>query len=547
MNCAFEIPPLIYYAYLPIITLSIIAGIFIFFQDSKKSVNKNFFIFISIFILWAVNEFSQWFVSDIKINLFLGRLSIFIIFSILFFLFFVYAFVGKYLSFRKKILFFFPLIPVLIFSLSHYNLYIVREDNCTYDSGILYWYVYFLAFFYTFWSVIILYRSYRLKETSISIKRQIKFIIGAIIFLITWIVLSNRLYFYFETYSGGEADWIALVVPFGMLIFIGLVAYAITKYSLFHIKLLAAQALVVALIVGIGSQFFFIQNPTNLILNGVTLCLAIGFGYMLVKSVKIEVRRKEELENLSTQLSVANDKLHVLDKAKSEFISIASHQLRTPLTAIKGFVSLLLEGTYGQVPEAQKSALEKVYISNERLVQLVEDLLNISRIDAGRMEFDFQETQVEDMIQEVVNTLELSAKAKKLYLEWKKSETPMPKIKIDITKIKEVISNMVDNAIKYTPKGGVTVRVEAANSESRINKVLRVIVSDTGMGMDKDELEGIFEKFQRGKQSSHYHTDGTGLGMYVGKKIVAAHKGKIWAESPGKNQGSKFILELPVN
>ncbi|HUD09021.1 MAG TPA: HAMP domain-containing sensor histidine kinase, partial [Candidatus Saccharimonadales bacterium] len=126
----------------------------------------------------------------------------------------------------------------------------------------------------------------------------------------------------------------------------------------------------------------------------------------------------------------------------------------------------------------------------------------------------------------------------------------MPKLKIDITKIKEVISNMVDNSIKYTQKGGITVKLETNttwDTEHKEHKEsVRVIVSDTGIGMDAEEIGMIFEKFQRGKQVAHYHTDGTGLGMYIGKKIVAEHKGRIWAESDGKGMGSRFILELPV-
>jgi len=336
-----------------------------------------------------------------------------------------------------------------------------------------------------------------------------------------------------------------------MPIFIGFLAYLIVKYKAFNVKLIASQALVVGLIIGIGAQFFFIQNTTNQILTAITLAIAIIFGYQLVRSVKLEVQRKEELEKLSTLLAQANDKLHQLDRAKSEFISIASHQLRTPLTSIKGFGSLLLEGTYGQVPDTQRHALEKIYVSNERLIQLVEDLLNISRMEAGRMEFDFQEAQIEDLIQEAADTLELSAKAKSLYLHWQKPALALPKTKIDITKIKEVISNMIDNAIKYSQRGGVTVRAEKGSffdHEAREQKnVIRVTVSDTGIGMDKEELESIFNKFERGKQVSHYHTDGTGLGMYVGKKIVEAHHGRIWAESDGKGKGSRFILELPIS
>ena len=335
------------------------------------------------------------------------------------------------------------------------------------------------------------------------------------------------------------------------LIFVGFTTYAIIHYKWLNMKIITAEIFAIAIIGISASQIFLSTDTPQRTYNIVVFVILAFFAAYLVKNVMNEVRRKEDLQKLSDQLAIANSKLRQLDKAKSEFISIASHQLRTPLTAIKGFVSLLLEGTYGQVPETQKGALEKVYISNERLVQLVEDLLNISRIESGRMEFDFQEGQIEDLVTEAVNTLDLSAKAKGLYLEWKKPAQLAPKTKIDITKIKEVISNMIDNAIKYTQKGGVTVRMENGaffdHTTMERKHVLRVIVSDTGIGMEKEDIENIFDKFVRGKEISHYHTDGTGLGMFIAKKVTEAHQGKIWAESSGKGKGSRFILELPVS
>ena len=135
---------------------------------------------------------------------------------------------------------------------------------------------------------------------------------------------------------------------------------------------------------------------------------------MLVKSVQLEVKRKEQLQEITDKLAEANDQLRKLDNAKSEFISIASHQLRTPLTAVKGYVSLLLEGSYGQVPTKQNDVLNKVYQSNERLVTLVEDMLNLSRIESGRMEYDFKKTKVEDLLQEIFDTFIIRAKEKNL-------------------------------------------------------------------------------------------------------------------------------------
>jgi signal transduction histidine kinase len=476
------------------------------------------------------------------------------IFDILFFilaLYFVYAFIEKRdASMLQKIIVSILFLPIVILSSTRLNLVEFDAVNCNAIENNYYVnYTFFLEILFSAW--IIIFSILKYIKSDKYFRRQILLLsTGILLFLLSFFTSG----FIADKLSEAGYSWSFQVEQyglFGMVVFMAFLAYLIVRYKAFNIKLIATQALVVALVILIGSQFFFIQNTTNQILNLITLGLSLGFGYVLVRSVKLEVQRKEELESLSTQLAVANDKLHQLDKAKSEFISIASHQLRTPLTSIKGFGSLLLEGTYGEVPETQRNALEKIYISNERLIQLVEDLLNISRIEAGRMEFDFQEAQIEDLVDEAAKTLELSAKAKNLYLDWQKPVVLLPKVKIDITKIKEVISNMIDNAIKYTQKGGVNVKVEKntvwSSDHKTYHNFVRVVVSDTGIGMDHEEINMIFEKFQRGKQISHYHTDGTGLGMYIGKKIVAEHKGKIWAESDGKGKGSRFILELPVN
>jgi len=229
-----------------------------------------------------------------------------------------------------------------------------------------------------------------------------------------------------------------------------------------------------------------------------------------------------------------------LDNAKSDFISTASHQLRTPLTAIKGFVSLLLEGSYGEVETKQQDELKKNYDSNQKLIHLVDDLLNISRMETGRMDFAFVSGQLEDICQKVIDIYDSKAKEKGLYLEYVKSEIVLPEIMIDGDRLGEVISNMVDNAIKYTAKGGAKLKVEEKDGN------IRVVVSDTGMGVLDDEMPHLFTKFSRGKDTKRLNVKGIGLGLYVGKFVVEAHGGRIWAESEGENKGSRFILELPI-
>ena len=171
---------------------------------------------------------------------------------------------------------------------------------------------------------------------------------------------------------------------------------------------------------------------------------------------------------------------------------------------------------------------------------LIEDLLNTARIESGRMEFSFAETDIDALCREVVDSLMLKAEGSGLYLKYDTPEEPLPKLMIDGPKIREVISNLVDNAVKYTPEGGVTVRIEHEADH------VRVSVIDTGIGIPDTELPYLFAKFSRGKDLSRLNAGGTGLGLYVAKNMVEKNGGTIRAESDGEGKGSRFILELPV-
>lgn len=353
---------------------------------------------------------------------------------------------------------------------------------------------------------------------------------------ITNVLLPN----FIETQS--DFLFISRLGIYSGLILAGFMSYSVAKTSFLNMKVISAQLFSVAMVLVFFLQLFSLQTKSDLFFKVVFLFIVIYFSKMIVSSVKSEVQRKEELQLMSDKLAQANDQLRKLDNAKSEFISIASHQLRTPLTAIKGFISLMLEGSYGKMAPEQVDVLNKVYSSNERLVNLVEDLLNISRIESGRMEFQFDKWQIENICQEVIDTFVLKAKEHKLYLEYKKPNQPLPELIIDGVKVREVISNLVDNAIKYTleGKGGVTLKVEQRGES------IRVTVSDTGIGIPESELPYLFAKFSRGKDTSRLNTGGTGLGLYVGKTMIENNGGKIWAESDGQGLGSRFIIELPI-
>jgi len=250
---------------------------------------------------------------------------------------------------------------------------------------------------------------------------------------------------------------------------------------------------------------------------------------------KVNILEREK----STELEKAYEELKKLDKAKSEFVSIASHQLRTPLTAIKGYISMIREKIYGKPPEKMEKPLGNIYVSNERLIKLVNDLLNVSRIEAGRMEMKLEKLSLEEIITSVVEELKNAVKEKNIYLKWEKPKKPLPKISVDRDKIRQVITNVIDNAIRYTEKGGVTIKIQKPESK------IQIIVSDTGVGLARYELSKMFESFSRGAAGTRLYTEGVGLGLYVARKFVGMHNGKIWAESKGKDKGSIFYIELP--
>ena len=268
--------------------------------------------------------------------------------------------------------------------------------------------------------------------------------------------------------------------------------------------------------------------------------IALENATLYEKVKRFNIKLKKEVEKATEELVKANEQLKQLDQAKSDFISIASHQLRTPLTVVKGYVSMILERNFGEVGEKQVGPLEKVYESNERLIQLVENLLNVSRIESGRLQFSFKEYQLEDMVDSVVEELSSYAKKKNLNLVWNRPASPLPKVYIDEEKVRQVVMNLTDNSIKYTQKGTVSVSLKQVGDD------LQFCVSDSGMGILASDLPNLFKKFSRGTGTSLVHTEGTGLGLYVARQMIEAHKGKTWAESEGEYKGSKFFFTLPI-
>jgi len=247
---------------------------------------------------------------------------------------------------------------------------------------------------------------------------------------------------------------------------------------------------------------------------------------------------QEKIGNLVILHDVSREKR--IEKMKTEFVSVAAHQLRTPLSAIKWTLKMLLDEDLGKITEEQREFISKTYKSNERMILLINDLLNVSRIEEGRYLYKPTLNDIAPIIQFVVNNSKPQADRKKIKVQFKKTRKKVPKLLLDVEKIKLAIQNLVDNAIKYTPvKGTVTASLDVKNSD------VIVAVQDNGVGIPKDQQERVFSKFFRGKNVIQMETDGSGLGLFIVQNVVQAHGGKIWFESQ-KGKGTTFYFSIPV-
>ncbi|GAF67398.1 unnamed protein product [marine sediment metagenome] len=183
--------------------------------------------------------------------------------------------------------------------------------------------------------------------------------------------------------------------------------------------------------------------------------------------------------------------------------------------------------------------INNVYDSNERLIRLVNDLLSVSRIEAGKLELSLNKTRIEDTLISIIEELQNEAKLKNIELKWDKPKKPISKILIDEEKVRQIFLNLIDNAIKYTKKGSVTTKIKEFPSK------IQITITDTGEGISKAEMDKIFKSFSRGSAGNKSYVEGVGLGLYIARQFTDMHKGKIWAVSKGKGKGTTFYVELP--
>lgn len=230
-----------------------------------------------------------------------------------------------------------------------------------------------------------------------------------------------------------------------------------------------------------------------------------------------------------------------IDQAKTEFVSLASHQLRTPLSTINWYSEMLLDGDVGELNKEQKGYLNEIYKGNQRMVDLVNALLNVSRLELGTFVIDPEKIKISDIAKSVINEMHHQIVKRNIKLT-KKFDDNVPAMMLDRKLIRMVIQNLLSNAVKYTPKGG---KVSVTIKQNKTKKRIEIIVTDNGIGIPKYQQEKIFTKLFRADNVKELDTEGTGLGLYIVKSIIEHSGGMVWFDTEEK-KGTSFYVTLPL-
>ena len=518
--------------------VSTFLGLFIYFKG-KNEINKSFALFCFGVAAWSY-PYIFWPLATTKEGALLAfqLLHISACFISIFYLNFVLRWLGLYEKRKYTVyfgyllsLFFVCFIPTTLFIKDMVPKFSMRFWA---EPGILYHFYLVMFFSYFLYSSYLLLKSCY-QETSIK-RQQIKLILVGMVL----------------GFFGGSTNyflWYNInLPPYGNILvasFVIFTAISILKYNLFRIKVIATESFVASLWVFLLVRTLLSSTVIDAIINFILFVSTLVIGIFLVRSVEKEVSQREHIEKLAgdlalanNQLKFANEKLKGLDKQKTEFVSMASHQLRSPLTAIKGYTSMLLEGSFGPIGEKACEAIDRVFQSSQKLVDIIEDFLNITRIELGRMKYEISDFDLDKLVEQVIGEQKPNIEKRGLVIS---SETDGQNhiISADTGKVSQVISNILDNATKYTEKGWIKVKVET------IKNNIRLTVQDSGVGIDPTTRLNLFEKFIRADDAGKTNIIGTGLGLYVAKQIMEGLGGKIWAESEGKGKGSTFIVEFP--
>jgi signal transduction histidine kinase len=374
----------------------------------------------------------------------------------------------------------------------------------------------------------------KFRKSSVEQKHKFLYVfIGLFLFAIAIIVFSLIL-------PGLGYDRLSMLDSPCSIIFVGLTAYAILAKQLFDIRVVLTQTATGIVVLALLILTIISGSTKQGFADGTILVLVAYGGYLFNKSVLSDIIQKAQLKTVNKQLQKDKKDLQDLDRMKDEFLQMATHELNTPITVIQGKLSMAIDEDMCHLDKEQKDFLQPVLSDTMRLANLSKDILNVARIDQHRLVINPVETDIDALISQIVSGFEVKAKEKNNSIGYIRLSKELPKLKIDQSKIGEVITNLINNSNKFTENGKIAV-----TSNFKDGKVI-ISVADTGVGIDKEDQEHLFEKFyQAGRfdPNNPQEQQGSGLGLYISRNIIKLHGGDIWLESE-KGKGSTFYFSL---
>lgn len=505
----------------------------VYVHDPKKEANKLFFLWVVFATAWMVTNFLEN-LDTLSLSTREQLLRMDFASSVIgcgFLMLFVLVFIGKKMKTWQYGAVMFPGLIMSVVSFTPFLLtgvFIAPGGAIAYSLGELYDVYGVVILGYVVGSAIMLFLAQRKAQGAL--RGQMRVMAFS---LLATLLIAIPINFFLQNYLPYQIVRIGI---YSFLIFVGGTAYTIVKHEFLRIRFIVIELFLLGMLATLLTRLILSTGIGDFFVNLASIIILLVLGFFLVRSVLREIAQKEKLQLLTTELKAANEKLKKLDALKTEFLSIASHQLRTPLSVIRGYVTMMEEGAYGKASPRQAPVIEKIRGSAETLIELVNQLLTVSRIESGRTTVEIEVMDVVPIAAETADFLSLKAKERGLALTCENAK--MKKVMGDPSKVKEVMMNLVENALKYTDKGSVGVHFIDEP------QFVRVEVRDTGNGLTKEDISKLFQKFSRASSSTVNHAAGTGLGLYVCKRLVEAMGGEIWAESPGRLKGSKFIFRL---
>ena len=524
---------------------ALLSGV-VYWQDFTKRSSKFFFLFGLVNLVWGlVYAYFEGSLatSGVHAEITLLYATAAVVPPFLFLFLYVFSVEDSQLSKWKLLAFFSPyfaIVGLLVFYpgfiVSYQESYGETLGKMVFGKGFLLYAFYILAFIFV--GVGLLVKKYR--ESAGIFKTAIRELLIAVgVASVTAVLMS--LFSPIFASGGHDLFWIGHLA---VILLIPLTTYILVKYNFWNIKIIATELFISIIVLVLITELFLASSLLDLFIKTVIAMLIIFSSSFLVASVKREIQSKERIVRLSQDLDLISKRLKVLDKKKSEFLSIASHHLRDPLTAIKGYASMLSEGSFGDLSRPVLEAIEKIFVSSGHLVTMISDFMDISRIESGDMNYNFKDVDMKKLFLILADEMKQSAEHSHLVFTATVDEGPSEDEEYvtvgDEGKLRQVVSNLIDNSIKYTPHGEISMLLYKSPDKKKIIFSL----SDTGIGMSELTKEKIFKKFSRAEGVSKVYTEGTGLGLYVAKEIVKKHEGRIWAESKGEGHGSSFYVEL---